>query len=376
MFIKEIEESLINHHKANKRWLFTQKFQDSEFIKKEFLEKYNAQLEEVNTDSIYLFESLALYCLDRVQYQLKNSTDIKEIKDLISMSCEYSLMSIGKGNDICGCMELNPYLNMQRAGILFGLIIQSKKDKYILEAGTALIDSLNAKRCIIKRGSSKALNSWFMIELFGQINNIKITKKRTYFPKDYYPYDEVLKNWDIEDLKEVDKLTYLLAEMHLTLDEEDDKLLHMSFIQLFPYEILAWLKLRELKGLKNPKTFSHPLMNTPIAKMFLELKEPLEKPKELPFADELIAKLKEKCPDKEIEKQEPKATLKEKITPLKGLAPKTGRYRATLPNEHPQAKQLESDPHSYARFKKDDTFTYEGLEDYDLSEIIWSYLGE
>ena len=64
-------------------------------------------------------------------------------------------------------------------------------------------------------------------------------------------------------------------------------------------------------------------------------------------------------------------------TPVsKDKAPKTGRYRATLPNEHKQAKQLEGDPHSYARFKKDDTFTYEGLEDYDLSEIIWSYLGE
>ncbi len=58
------------------------------------------------------------------------------------------------------------------------------------------------------------------------------------------------------------------------------------------------------------------------------------------------------------------------------IAPKTGRYRASLPNDHPQAKQLQSDPHSYARFKKDDAFIYEGLEDYDLSEITWSYIGD
>jgi len=41
-------------------------------------------------------------------------------------------------------------------------------------------------------------------------------------------------------------------------------------------------------------------MNIPIAKMFLELKEPLSKPTELPYAKELLEKLKEKCPDVEV----------------------------------------------------------------------------
>ncbi|SFV59733.1 hypothetical protein MNB_SM-4-1542 [hydrothermal vent metagenome] len=63
----------------------------------------------------------------------------------------------------------------------------------------------------------------------------------------------------------------------------------------------------------------------------------------------------------------------EQSTILKKLAPKTGRYRASLPKEHPQANQLQSDPHSYARFEKDDTFTYEGLEEYDLGEITWTF---
>ena len=73
----------------------------------------------------------------------------------------------------------------------------------------------------------------------------------------------------------------------------------------------------------------------------------------------------------------PKAEVK-KVPELKlsTKAPKTGRYRASLPNTHPQAKQLQSDPHSYARFKKDDTFTYEGLEEYELSQITWSYIGD
>jgi hypothetical protein len=151
-----------------------------------------------------------------------------------------------------------------------------------------LIDSLNAKKCIIRRGSSKALRTWFMIELFSMINGFEINKKRTYYPKTFYPYDEALDAWNTNDLKEVDKLSYLLADKHLLTDKEDNELLHLPFIQIFPYEILAWLKLREQVGLKNPTEYSHPLMNTPIAKMFLKLKEPLEEPQHIPFGDKWV----------------------------------------------------------------------------------------
>ena len=34
--------------------------------------------------------------------------------------------------------------------------------------------------------------------------------------------------------------------------------------------------------------------------MFLDIKEPLEKPTELPYAKELLEQLKEKCPNVEI----------------------------------------------------------------------------
>lgn len=58
---------------------------------------------------------------------------------------------------------------------------------------------------------------------------------------------------------------------------------------------------RELKGFPNPTEFFHPLMNTPLVRMFLELKTPLAKPAELPYAKELLAKLKEACPQIEVE---------------------------------------------------------------------------
>ena len=109
----------------------------------------------------------------------------------------------------------------------------------------------------------------------------------------------MLKNLKSKDTAKINVLIYIICEMYLEL-ENKKKNLFQNINYAFPYEILAWLKLRELKGLKNPTKFTHPLMNTPIAKMFLNIKEPLPKPKELPYAKELLEKLKEKCPDVEI----------------------------------------------------------------------------
>jgi len=168
-----------------------------------------------------------------------------------------------------------------------------------------LADSLNAKSCIIERGEYDALEAWFMVKLATKVFDIELDKRKPRYPnkEDFKHYQDVLDKWDSEDMLEVDKMSYSLAELHLSIEYEErltDLLVEPYFMQLFPYEILTWLKLRELKGLKNPTEFSHPLMNTPVAKMFLEIKEPLTKPKELPHAKELLAKLKEKCPNVEI----------------------------------------------------------------------------
>ena len=126
----------------------------------------------------------------------------------------------------------------------------------------------------------------------------------------------LLKEWDTTDNKTLDFDIEALCELHLSQAANDladadahyeDDIYNLRYRELFipalyilPYEVLVWLKLRELKGLKNPKTFTHPLMNTPIAKMFLNIKEPLLYPQELPYAKELLEKLKEQCPDVEI----------------------------------------------------------------------------
>jgi len=109
----------------------------------------------------------------------------------------------------------------------------------------------------------------------------------------YVPHMNMLKNLKSKDTAKINVLIYIICEMYLKL-ENKKKNSFQNINYAFPYEVLTWLKLRERKGLKNPTKFTHPLMNTPIAKMFLDIKEPLPKPKELPYAKELLEKLKEK----------------------------------------------------------------------------------
>ena len=373
--VEKINEALLKEYKSDNNWKFPKDNEDCKFIKEEINVFYNSLIKKINVHFVDFFEDLSIYSLDKTIYSLVHIKDKKKSQQELSEASMYGYNAIHYGNKMCTCFPSNPSLEMHRSVILWATTIISKHWDEAYKIGNDLIASVNAEKCIIKRGDSEAHSAWFLLELYTFISDKVIDKRKALYPDKLYPYDEVLKNWDTKDLKEVDKLAYLLSDAHLMVNDKNHNLLKMSFIQIFPYEIIAWLSIRDKMGLKNPTAFTHPLMNTQIAKMFLDIKEPLKKPKELPFSDELIAKLKEKYPDKEIEKQESISTLKEKTTPPKSLAPKTGRYRATLPNTHAQANQLEGDPHSYARFKKDDTFTYEGLEDYDLSEITWIFTG-
>jgi hypothetical protein len=156
-------------------------------------------------------------------------------------------------------------------------------EKYIDAFNNDFYESIAHKKTIID-------TSWnFVSLLYAKSKNIELNVQY----EQYYLLDTqktVLKNIYSSDIRLVNMLSDLLCNTYLEINDKNK----------FPYEVLVWLKLREKAGLKNPKNFSHPLMNTPIAKMFLSLKEPLPKPSELPFAKELLEKLKEKCPDVEI----------------------------------------------------------------------------
>ncbi|SFV64384.1 hypothetical protein MNB_SM-4-1157 [hydrothermal vent metagenome] len=234
------------------------------------------------------------------------------------------------------------------------------------------LEHKNAHTLIVTQDNQLETNLYFILALHAKMNKIELDIGEFELPSFTHPYDKILQIYDTKDIKEVDRWVYLLCDTRLELIKENKNFKHIT-TQLFAYEILAWLAIRKEIGLQNPKEFSHPLMSIPIVKLFLQIQTPLPKPTKLLYVDELLEKIASKCLDVKIDND----ALSQNKTPLSNtLAPKTGRYRATLPNTHLQANQLEGDPHSYARFLKDDTFIYEGLEDYDLSEITWSYIGD
>ncbi len=230
---------------------------------------------------------------------------------------------------------------------------------------------------VIGCGQDDIPASWFLLELYCKLEGRDFNRDNADYPELMIPYEEVLEKWDTDDLKEVNRLVYNMADYHLEQAKEpsDDNDKYSEFersvVWLFPYEILAWLALRKKVGLQNPETYTHPLMNTPLAKMFLELETPLPEPEELPYANELIAKLVENCPKLAGEPEseaEPKAPAEPKT------APKTGRYRATLLADHPQAEALRSDPQAYRTYKEGEQFSLAGLEEYETDKIEWEFV--
>jgi len=307
--ITRLRQELDKKYKEDNEWLFCDKFTKSGAVKEEF-EDY---LEEFYDGTFFThvgFEVLAHFSLERSIYAIMVLQDKTRFQQEIVRSTAYGYLMITSASQSCGCFQGRSSIPMHRALIHFALNVLILSEESIKKTGEMLINSVNAENCVIGRGGLKAYRDWFILELYSKAINKEISKKRAYYPdKGFADYENILKLWDTEDLQYIDFQVNILCEMHLSSaltpineENEDEKKynLELPHIELFPYEILVWLKLREKEGLKNPKTFTHPLMNTPIAKMFLDIKEPLPKPTELPYGKELLEKLKEQCPDVEV----------------------------------------------------------------------------
>ena len=240
--------------------------------------------------------------------------DKKERDFHLARAVYYSDIALLQGSNACKCLERTPYIISNKATFIMSLQLLVHRYDAFKNMADHLIDSLNGDNCIIKKGYRNATISWFLLKLCSLYSGKEITLHKSLQPNDRYGYDKILNTWNSEDTTIVLKNIDILCDLHLVqaeldladADLDDDihnvkyRELFLPALYIFPFEVITWLKLRELKGLKSPTEFSHPLMNTPIAKMFLDLKEPLPKPKDLPYARELLVKLKEKCPNIEI----------------------------------------------------------------------------
>ena len=122
-------------------------------------------------------------------------------------------------------------------------------------------------------------------------------------PVEWPHYQETIAHWDSEDLTWVDKQVSILCDI-LVLDnaagEGPGDPVYETIARgpsLYPDHVLAWLRLRALKGLKNPERYSHPIMNMPLASTPLNFELPLPYPEQVAYAPELLAKLREQVPE-------------------------------------------------------------------------------
>jgi len=263
-----------------------------------------------------LLHQCASWKLDYTFYELMEKQNKEEALEMYSQSTACGYLTTKNASLTYGCLLSNEFKLMDTIALYMAQTFIAGWTDKAFEIAEIMIASINYGKVknyeeqrsielLIGDGFSLVPASWFMLELYCQSEGRDFDRKKASYPEEMYPYDEALKNWNTQDMTEVEKYVSILSAMHLEQTKEqvtDDDYFEFGDTTrwLFPYEILTWLKLRERAGLKNPKTFTHPLMNTPIAKFFLEMKEPLPKPKELPFAKELLEKLKEKCPDVEI----------------------------------------------------------------------------
>lgn len=265
-----------------------------------------------------IFTSLSSWYLDNGQNQIISKKDNATATEYFSNASAYGylLLYLSKINFHCKKTVSYEYFLIDEANDYMGRCLLCGWGDEYSKIGEWLIESINYGshkdedganvHQIIGVGQSDILVGWFLLDLYCLVYNKKYNEDNAYYPESLLIYQDVLDQWDTTDLTEVDKLVYKMADYHLEQTQEaknDDE--YFSFddsnLWLFPYEILTWLKLRENKGLENPKKYSHPLMNTPVAEFFLSLKTPLEKPKDLPYAKELLEKFKTTlCPETEV----------------------------------------------------------------------------
>lgn len=137
---------------------------------------------------------------------------------------------------------------------------------------------------------------WFILHLYCSAKGVQIDTKPYSYPDDMSPYAAVLADWRTSDVTRVQQFVLTMADFHAqeARQTKHDEIAEFDFNaqMLFPYEILAFLRLREWLGLPNPQSFEHPLMKQPLAAM---PPQPLPQPS-TPLLDRVIEKFKQEYP--------------------------------------------------------------------------------
>lgn len=112
----------------------------------------------------------------------------------------------------------------------------------------------------------------FIFSMFCELQNLPFNNVVfEYLHDDYGVYAPIIANWRTKDVAQVSEWVNQMADYHLEQTKKPKGVEWGEFelpgLYLFPYEILAFLRLREWLGLPNPTQFDHPLMTQPMAFM-------------------------------------------------------------------------------------------------------------
>jgi len=138
---------------------------------------------------------------------------------------------------------------------------------------------------------------WFLMHLYCDAKGLELDTSKYSYPEDMSPYAEVLADWRTPDLVKVQAFVSAMADFHVqearTTAHDEIAEFDTEDRMLFPYEILAFLRMREWQGLTNPEVFEHPLMQQPLAKQPKDV--PLAVP-ETPLLDQVVVKFQQEYP--------------------------------------------------------------------------------
>lgn len=142
---------------------------------------------------------------------------------------------------------------------------------------------------IVDGGRDDYSGAWFIFELARKYWSLTIDPEKVHYPENFGPYQAVLAQWDTHNVTQVEQWVSVLCDRHMeqAVDYESDQ--NGEFVgqntEMFPYEILFWLRLRSCLGLPNPARYSHPFMSVPEATV------PLVDWPDMPILDKLFEQM-------------------------------------------------------------------------------------
>ncbi|HEJ8091798.1 TPA: hypothetical protein SMI57_004908 [Serratia liquefaciens] len=223
------------------------------------------------------FEHLSYWHLVHYESVLINQNSMHEIH--LGLSAKYAkamletnaaLISRGLDRNIdCGVLLTNAALTLS-----LSIIAGWKKDAHsILDTLVAGLDSplLDLRKNPRHSAGELYRHFWFLLNICSDMFSKIVMLDDYSYPDDMSPYTEVLAQWKTSDFDIVQRLISSMADFHLahsrSTGHEDILEFDVESRALFPYEILAFLRIREWAGIKNPDSYDHPLMNSALAQM-------------------------------------------------------------------------------------------------------------